>query len=93
MPALPEAPADESGDPDTWPGSTHLGSFTLVPDPVTHQVWLVVQVPADTTYLRVHGSSAALYVDGPFNSGFGYSLTLAPSSLHGIGDQAVFSCG
>jgi len=41
----------------------------------------------------VHGSSAALYVDGPFNSGFGYSLTLSPNSFHGIGDEAVFSCG
>ncbi len=77
-------PSDAHPDYDfanqTWPTGTLLGTFTVVPDPITGHYDLSVQLPAGTEAVGWIEGSSPLYPPNTFNSGYVTAIDVLPAN-------------
>jgi von Willebrand factor type D domain len=76
-------------DTNTWPGGTFLGTFLFVPDPVTGEIEVSVELPPGTEAVGFVNDTPDLYPVGVFNSGYltAYDVTPGVSSIFGFADE------
>ncbi len=73
----------------TWPGGTFLGTFLFVPDPLTGEIEVSIELPAGTEAVGFINDTPELYPSGVFNSGYvtAYDVTPGAGATYGFADE------
>ena len=72
----------------TWPGGTFLGTYLVVPNPLTGAVDFSIELPPGTEAVGFTNDTPSLYPSGVFNSGYVTASDVTPgtSPVHGFDD-------